>query len=103
MPVPFPRVIFVVHSMPGRLRLRLPWLHDHRALADPLADQLAKLPGMGEVRIRPYSGSTLCRFDPRRLDDGSIVSAVREATGVDAVVRPGEAMSPAAEAALRLS
>jgi hypothetical protein len=102
MSVPFPRIIFVVHSLPGRLRLRLPWLHDHREQGEPLADELVKLSGMLEVRVRPFSGSVLCSFEAMDLDERRIVSAVQESSGVRAVIRRGEAISVEAQAALRL-
>jgi len=103
MPVPFPKVIFVVHSMPGRLRLRLPWLHDHREQSEPIADRLASAPGMREVRVRPLSGSALCLFDPAQLDEKRIVALMQDATGVTTLVRPGQPLTPEAAQALRLS
>ena len=90
MALPFPKLIRIDHSLPGRVRLRLPWLHDERALAEPMADQLSGLAGMKEVRVRVFTGSVLCVYDPARLDEARIIEEIREHTHVDAVLRRGE-------------
>jgi len=102
MPVPFPRIVRIVHSLPGRLRLRLPWLHDRREAAVPLADRLSTLPGIAEVRVNPFSGSVLFLYDEEQLDESRLLAAVREATGVEIVARSGEPLPPEAVAALQL-
>jgi len=84
------RVIYLAHECPGRLRLRAPALRHAPEVIEPLADRLAALPGMEEVRIRPFTGSVLCRFDPYQLRSGAIIDAVRSQTGIDLVLRPGE-------------
>lgn len=83
-------VIYVVHESPGRLRLRMPWLRDAPDAVHPLADRLAGLEGMEEVRIRPWTGSVLCLFDPTALRTETIVATTREQTGVELVLRRGE-------------
>lgn len=85
-----PRVIYVIHSSPGRTRLRLPWLRRDAERATPLADGLLKLKGVEEVQVRPFTGSVLCVHDPQELDVEGLLDEVRRLTGVDAVVRPGE-------------
>jgi copper chaperone CopZ len=84
------RIIRLAHSLPGRTRLRLPWLRESRALATELADQLADLDGMTEVSVSMRSGSVLCLYDPSRLTEERIVTAVRRHTKVAIVLRPGE-------------
>lgn len=101
MPKTPPKFIHLVHELPGRLRLL--WLHDVPAEAAPLADRLAALPGMAEVRCRPFTGSVLCRYDPRRLACDDILAAVRAATGVTIVVRPGEEAPAEDEELLRIA
>jgi copper chaperone CopZ len=88
--MPFRRTIQVVHRLPGRLRLRLPWLHDHREQASPLAERLSELPGMAEVEVRPYTGSVLCAYDDERLDEERILAAVCETSGCQRVCLPGQ-------------
>src|SRR4030095_6511269 len=85
----YPRVIRIAHSSPGRLRLRLPWLREDRAMATALADDLAARSGVIEVAVRPRTGSVLCRFDQRRVDAATLITAVRRETGVATVLRPG--------------
>src|SRR5438105_2722282 len=93
------RLIHLVHELPGRLRLRLWWLRDAPAEATPLCDRLAQVDGVIEVRCRPATGSLLFSYDPERTDAGRLLDAVRAATGVQVVIRPGED-NPAEDAAL---
>ncbi|QAT84586.1 hypothetical protein EJ065_3017 [Corallococcus coralloides] len=92
------RVIYVIHTSPGRTRLRLPWLRRDAKQATSLADELLRVEGVHEVQVRPYTGSVLCIHDPRDLDVERLLEEVRRHTGVDVAVRPGEA--PLEEAAL---
>jgi hypothetical protein len=84
------RIIRVAHSLPGRTRLRLPWLRASREAAAELAERLADLEGMTEVGVSMRSGSVLCLYDPSRLSEERIVTAVRRQTKVAMVLRPGE-------------
>ncbi|MCE9667440.1 hypothetical protein LY474_06395 [Myxococcus stipitatus] len=84
------RFIYVVHVLPGRMRLRLPWLREHATLANALAEGLLSIEGMDEVEVRPFTGSVLCLHDPEVLETEAVLAAVRGFTGVDLVVRPGE-------------
>jgi hypothetical protein len=84
------RIIQMVHSVPGRTRLRLGWLRETPDEAEALADHLAGLDPSIEVRVRPWTGSVLCTYDPERLDADAIAAAVRRHTGVAIVLRPGE-------------
>lgn len=88
--MPHARVIFVVHSMRGRLRCRLSWLRGRTEDATAVADALAAMPGMGSVEVRPYTGSVLCQYDPSALDERRILDAITRHTGVSLVNRPGE-------------
>jgi len=51
--------LVVVHRLPERTRLRSPVLRKTPAACTRLADALAAVPGVREVRIRPYTGSAL--------------------------------------------
>jgi len=94
-------VIYVAHESPGRLRLRLPWLREAPDTVDALADRLAALEGMEEVRIRPWTGSVLCLYDPTALRKEAIVEATKAQTGVELVLRPGERSREEEEALAR--
>ncbi len=91
------RLIRIVHASTGRLRLRLTWLRAAPQEATALADHLAALSGMRETAVRPWTGSVLCQYDPKRLDEGRIVAAVQRQTSVTFTVRPGEDPPPRLE------
>jgi hypothetical protein len=88
-----PRAIRVAHQSPGRLRLRLPWLRHDADGATALADDLAELPGMIEVAVRPSTGSVLCTFEADALDAARIIAAVRRCTGVTRVLDAQEELT----------
>jgi hypothetical protein len=54
----------LVHHLSDRTRLRSPALRKSAAACTRLADALAAVPGVREVRIRPYTGSALITHDP---------------------------------------
>ncbi len=85
-----PRIIYLVHSIPGRTRLRLRWLRETPDDAVPLAEHLAGLDESMEVQVRAWTGSVLCSYDPEELDTDDIVAAVRRHTGVAIVLEPGD-------------
>ncbi|MFB1481729.1 HMA2 domain-containing protein [Corallococcus sp. RDP092CA] len=84
------RVISIIHTSPGRTRLRLPWLRQDAKQATSLADALLRVAGIHEVQVRPFTGSVLCIHDPQDLDLAGLLEEVRRHTGVEAVARPGE-------------
>jgi hypothetical protein len=84
------QLIYLVHSSPGRTRLRLPWLRRDPTQATPLAEGLQQVSGMEEVELRPYTGSILCIHDPHVLSLEALLEAVKRLTRVERVVRPGE-------------
>lgn len=96
MQKPRRRVIERVHSIPGRLRLRLRWLRDEdAAAAEALADHLAALDPTIEVVVRPWTGSVLCEWDPSSLDEERVIAAVRQHTRVAIVEDPSSPPPPA--------
>jgi copper chaperone CopZ len=84
-----PRLIYLAHDSTGRVRFRLSWLRDKRADATPVADALSELSGVGEVQVRPFTGSVLVTYDPARTDVAAIRAALLAATGVSEVTLPG--------------
>ncbi|MBN1205417.1 MAG: hypothetical protein JXB05_10885 [Myxococcaceae bacterium] len=85
-----PQLIYLIHSSPGRTRLRLPWLRRDATQATPLAEGLQQVRGMEEVELRPYTGSVLCMHDPHVLGVEALLEEVKRLTRVARVVRPGE-------------
>ena len=95
------RVIYVIHTSQGRTRLRLPWLRRDAKQATSLADGLLRVEGIHEVQVRPYTGSVLCIHDPQDLDVEGLLEEVRQRTGVNVVLRPGEEPPEEEEVLLR--
>jgi hypothetical protein len=85
-----PRIVYLVHEQPGRLRFRLTWLREHRDEGDPLARQLADLDGITEVQVRPFTGSVLLLFDITRTDAEALKRALLRLTGERAITPPGQ-------------
>lgn len=70
------RAITIAHSSPGRLRMRLDWLREQPGRAEQVADELAALEGVVEVRARRSTGSVLCLYDAAAVDTGRIVETL---------------------------
>jgi hypothetical protein len=100
-PALHPRVIRLAHASPGRLRVRLHWLHEDRDAAVALADHLAGLDGVIDVAVRPHTGSVLCRYDERRTDGARLLAAVRRHTRVASVLRADQPLPAAARPGAR--
>lgn len=66
--------LMVAHHLPDRTRLRSPALRKTTAACTRLADALAAVPGVHEVRVRPYTGSALILHD-----DGVAIGTLTEA------------------------
>ncbi|MBN8471489.1 hypothetical protein JYJ95_33705 [Corallococcus exiguus] len=92
--------IHVIHTSPGRTRLRLPWLRHAGEEAASLADDLLRVESINEVQVRPFTGSVLCMHDPEEMGVERLIEEVCRSTGVDTVVRPGEEL-PDGDALLR--
>lgn len=75
-----PHSLEVVHSLPGRLRLRLSALRDQPNAAVEVADALAALDGVVDVQVRPFTGSILCRYDAALVRKPELIKAARVAT-----------------------
>lgn len=80
--------IEVAHALPGRLRLRLPFLRDRPGEATPLSDQMVEIDGVIEVQCRPFTGSLLFRYDPAKITEEELIAAAQRLTGVERVLRP---------------
>ncbi len=100
MAEPSPRFVQIVHAMPGRVRLRMPWLRKAEQEGEAIADRIAAIDGVDEVQVRPFTGSVLILFDVTRIDVNAIVAAAAAAAEVVRIVQPGEA-PPAASGLAR--
>lgn len=68
-------LVAVVHSIPGRVRLRLPRLRRDAGLGAALEQSLRGLPGVASVRIAPGAASAIVEHDPAAADVPAIVEA----------------------------
>jgi hypothetical protein len=82
--------IEIAHRIPGRVRVRMPFLRKRRDDAERVARRAAELPGVLEVEGHPFTGSLVVRFDAERVDEDRVLAALRDATGVTLMVRRGE-------------
>jgi heavy-metal-associated domain-containing protein len=81
------RTIQLVHSLPGRTRFRLVWLAGDAAVARRIADELSRLEGVIEVRVRPRTGSVLC-LHLASLGADDLAAALASVTGGQVVRGP---------------
>lgn len=84
-----PRIIYLAHDSPGRVRFRLTWLRDRRSEGDAIAAALAEVAGVDEVQVRPFTGSVLVTYDPAHADVAAIRAALCKTTAVPEVTQPG--------------
>jgi hypothetical protein len=83
-----PKHLRLVHELPGRIRLRASWFREEPEEARRVANELAAREGVIEVRVRPRTGSILCRCDPERVDAAGLLETLRSLTGVEMVLGP---------------
>jgi hypothetical protein len=91
------RWIQLVHAIPGRTRLRFPALRQESALVERAADQLAAIPGVLEVKVRPYTGSILITHDAS-VTNATVLDAAQRIVAADRVLATGEAPPESADA-----
>ena len=83
------RWISITHHLPERTRLRTPVLRKDPAACERLADHLAAIAGVREVKIRPYTGSILVEHT-QGVTVSHLVSATRSVLGLERVLAAGE-------------
>lgn len=55
-------IAYVVHAMPGRVRVRVPDRKGDTAFLDSIASRLAEIPSVTSVAANPVTGSVLMHF-----------------------------------------
>lgn len=83
------RWLAVAHHLPDRTRLRTAVLRKDPATCERLADTLAGIPGVREVKIRPYTGSALI-LHGEHVAIAALVEAAKRTLSVDRVLAVGE-------------
>jgi hypothetical protein len=59
----------IVHSTPGRLRVRLAWLRCYPSLHEPLSTSILSLAAVREVRLTPAINSIVVCYDPQGITE----------------------------------
>lgn len=90
-------VVTVVHSLPGRMRVRLSCLPER---PDRLVASLREHPGMGEIVLEPITRSLLVHFDPRVVTEEEIKLRVAFYLALDQGGRPVRLLATAEHHAL---
>ncbi|MBP0013269.1 MAG: heavy metal translocating P-type ATPase [Roseofilum sp. SBFL] len=67
-----------VHSIPGRIRLRVPELKENSTYASQLQATLSTWPGVRHVRINQLSASLVVGYAPEVLQEGQIRQTVED-------------------------
>jgi hypothetical protein len=75
----------VVHHIPGRMRIKVPFLKGAFAYSQEISDLLLPLDGLRQVDFSPFTGSVLLHYDPEKYDHFSkeLGEYVQRAMGVD--------------------
>jgi hypothetical protein len=83
------RWLALVHHLPERTRLLSPVLRRNDDACARAAESLAALPGVRDVRVRPYTGSVLVTH-ARDVAVATLVAALRDTLAIDRVLAAGE-------------
>lgn len=83
------RYLQVVHALPGRTRLRCPALRTEPAHVPRVADEVAAVAGVHEVKVRPFTGSILALHD-RGVATSALTDAAQRVLACDLVLAPHE-------------
>lgn len=90
------RWLQVAHHLPDRTRLRTPVLRKDVPACERVADALATIGGVREVKVRPYTGSILIEHE-HELAIETLIDATRSTLAIDRVLAAGERPPPSAE------
>jgi copper chaperone CopZ len=66
---------YYLHSVPGRLRVKIPQLRHRPAMAAVIGEALS-FDGVRDVKIKPLTGSVVVHYDPALLDEARILQAL---------------------------
>ena len=75
----------VIHHIPGRMRIKVPFLKGASAYSRQISDLLLPLDGLRQVDFSPLTGSVLLHYDPEKYDHFSeeLTEHVQRTMGVD--------------------
>ena len=64
------------HAIAGRLRLHMPIIGGHAPMRERVQQRLATVDGVRRTRINVRCASLIVRYDPKRLTQKQVISAV---------------------------
>jgi len=70
---------YYLHSVPGRLRVKIPQLRHRPAVAETISAALA-FEGINSVRIKSLTGSVVVEYDKDMISENKVLGAI-EASG----------------------
>lgn len=66
-----------LHSIAGRIRVKIPRVRGSEENANKLEEQLTALPGIDCVRANPTTGNVLILYSPELIEQRDIIRALR--------------------------
>ena len=66
--MPTPMNVQVAHSVPGRIRLKVPNVKENPELVDQIKQMFNAIPGIEEVTVNPTTGSVVLHYDTDHHD-----------------------------------
>lgn len=66
-----------VHSVPGRVRVKIPALRSKANGQEEMAGLFSTLEGIEAITVNPVTGSLVVNYDPGRLDSRKILKLLR--------------------------
>lgn len=85
--VSFAGVLEVVHSLPGRMRLRIPSLARRPGALAEFSARLKRLDGIAEVTTDSILGTALVRYDAAKLTPSLVVAAATHGFDFETAIR----------------
>jgi copper chaperone CopZ len=67
-------VMFFVHNVPGRLRIRSKILKGNQLVADSMKIALSDIHGIGAVEINPATGGVIVHYNHKDVNHKDIIS-----------------------------
>ena len=83
------RWLMIAHHLPTRTRFRIRGLRKDPSGCEQVADRIAAVPGVREVKVRPYTGSVLIEHEPT-VAISSLVDVARDTLAIDRILAEGE-------------
>ncbi|MGA2401215.1 MAG: HMA2 domain-containing protein [Syntrophobacteraceae bacterium] len=81
-----------LHHVPGRIRIKTPYVKGRPFIAQKLEAKIRVLPGIELVNANALTGSILVHYDDNAVNAGAIMDLVSRETGIDlsTAVHPGQ-------------